>query len=83
MAVVWCHSDPYVHGKRAGLGVDKAKCMCVCVCVTLQEVIYRDIKPENLLVDEQGRLKLCDFGFARFYRGGSDEKLTDYVATRW
>lgn len=47
----------------------------------MQDVIYRDIKPENLLVDEQGRLKLCDFGFARFYNG--DERLTDYVATRW
>ena len=26
-------------------------------------LIYRDIKPENILIDEQERVRICDFGF--------------------
>jgi cyclin-dependent kinase-like len=29
------------------------------------DVIHRDVKPENLLISKKNDLKLCDFGFAR------------------
>ena len=34
-----------------------------------KNIIYRDLKPENLLIHESGYLKLTDFGFAKVVEG--------------
>lgn len=45
-------------------------------------VLHRDLKPGNLLVDEECGLKICDFGLARA-EIREDGLMTEYVATRW
>lgn len=42
----------------------KQVCQAVEYCHS-QSVAHRDIKPENLLLREEGKVKLCDFGFSK------------------
>jgi serine/threonine protein kinase len=40
--------------------------MCLALAyLHSKNVIYRDIKPENILIDEDGYLALTDFGMAK------------------
>ena len=41
-----------------------------------KEYVYRDLKPENLLIDSEGHIRICDFGFAkRLARGQRTQTL--------
>lgn len=48
----------------------------------LHFILHRDLKPNNLLMNYSGRIKVADFGLARFF--GSPTKIyTHQVVTRW
>ncbi|KAG5250416.1 MAP kinase PsMAPK2 family protein [Salix suchowensis] len=45
-------------------------------------ILHRDLKPGNLLINANCDLKICDFGLART-SNGKNQFMTEYVVTRW
>lgn len=45
-------------------------------------ILHRDLKPNNLLLNVDGVLKIADFGLARFF-GSPNRIYTHQVVTRW
>lgn len=46
-------------------------------------ILHRDIKGSNLLIDNEGVLKIGDFGLATFLHPNQTEPLTSHVVTLW
>lgn len=49
----------------------------------LRGIMHRDIKASNILVNNDGILKLADFGLANVVNSKSKQPLTSRVVTLW
>ena len=60
--------------------------LCGLKYIHSADVLHRDLKPGNLLVNADCELKICDFGLARGFSEDPEQNagfMTEYVATRW
>lgn len=67
--------------KYRRLSVDLVKNVCSQVVMALEYIhemgiIYGDLKPENIMLDKKGRIRLLDFGTA--VDTDTDEEFADY-----
>jgi serine/threonine protein kinase/tetratricopeptide (TPR) repeat protein len=74
----WCESRRAILSQRLKLFLD------VCDAVSYAHgrlVVHLDLKPNNVLVDRDGRVRLLDFGIARMVDDGNDLSLTKTLLT--
>ena len=56
------------------LSEDKARFFMGCTVLAFEylhskQIVYRDLKPENLMLDSLGYIKVVDYGFAKVLNG--------------
>jgi tetratricopeptide (TPR) repeat protein/predicted Ser/Thr protein kinase len=84
IAMAYVEGDPLTDAiSEDRVSTDRAIDFALQICSGLEKahgagIVHRDIKPDNLLVDRDGHVKILDFGLAKVY---GVSKLTDEHST--
>ncbi|HEY8285669.1 MAG TPA: serine/threonine-protein kinase [Chloroflexota bacterium] len=72
-----------LHARAAPYSEQQARAWAIELCALLRylheqqpPVIFRDLKPGNILIEPSGRLRLIDFGIARFFKHAQSTDTT-------
>lgn len=85
---VWADLERLSYKKKCFFQILQVKCYMKQLLRGLDHchscgVLHRDIKGSNLLIDNNGILKIADFGLASFYDPHQSQPLTSRVVTLW
>jgi len=62
-------SEPDIFGRPVVIRFLIGCLICAIAHLHERNIVFRDLKPENVLMDSMGYAKLCDYGFAKFVLG--------------
>ncbi len=76
----WCDAHPQETRQRFDALLDLLRQAALGLSAAHEAgLVHRDLKPDNMLIDARGRLRVADFGLARADRCVSDEQAGEDV----
>jgi tetratricopeptide (TPR) repeat protein/TolB-like protein len=59
------------------------QCASALAAAHEKRIVHLDVKPENIMIAQDGQLKICDFGVARKLASGNGSETTTASSDRW